>query len=149
MSSKMPEWSQSLSSTAWVNAVAISGDGSRVVGGTFRHDYTNSKSVQGTYGTFVYDAAGNRLWADTFDGPDGVFAVGVSQDGSVVVGGGVFSATAGLLRIFDGKTRSALFDSTATAPHAVKGRVSVVGLSTAGDVVVAAASQLYVLVRSG
>jgi hypothetical protein len=149
MSAQTPKWTKNLSTVSWINSVAISDDGSRIVGGTFIHDYTNRSPVFGTYGTFAYDSAGNPLWADTYSGWDGVFAVGISGDGSVAAGGGISTRTKGLLKIFRGQTGAVLFDSTAAGSGGIRGRVSVLGLSGNGSVVAAAAGRLYVFVKSG
>ena len=158
---KAPEWVQALSSVSWVNSVAISHRGDRVVGATFIHDYENKSKVFGQYTTVCFDGDGKKpLWTKPLAGWDGLFAVAISSDGAVAASGGLFTApradqlitgpgqTTGLLLIFDAANGNVLFDpSTVGAP--IGDRVNIITLSADGDIVAAAADQLYVYKRNG
>jgi hypothetical protein len=157
VTAKTPKWLQSLSTVSWVNSVAISDDGSRVVGVTYVHDYENKDQphVFAKFGTYCYDSSGARLWAKPVIGWDGVFAAGISGDGTVAAGGGLFTngltapQLTGLLTIFDAANGNVLFDSPAAMPNPIAGRVNVVALSSSGNVAAAAADQLYVFIGGG
>jgi WD40 repeat protein len=151
--SKKPKWRRRLSRTAWVNSVAITDNGRRVVAGTFIHQYKkNGKRVlsaapnrRGTFGIFAYDSSGNQLWRDTYVGWDGVFAVGISGTGQIAAAGGWHDKKRGLLRIYDAANGKIKFDFL---DKELK-RVSLLSLSQDGGVVAAAANKLYVFVRQG
>ncbi len=141
---RQPTWSALLSNTEWVNSVAISGNGSRIVGATFRHDYATPSMVNGQFGIFGYDSTGARLWSDVYQGWDGVFAVAVSGDGAIAAAGGWLDKTHGLLRAYDAATGALLLD------HAgIPKRVSSVSLSDDGTILAAAADKVYVFARNG
>jgi hypothetical protein len=117
MNPKNPQWSKSLSVSAWVNQVAISNNGRRVIGATFIHDYeanTRGPNRAGLYGVSAYDQDGNLLWNNSFSGWDGVFAVAVSGDGETAAGGGWASAGRGFLQVYAG-TGGVKLDVTAVA----------------------------------
>jgi len=148
---KKPKWARKLSKTAWVNNIAITDDGARVVGGTFIHQYKKkgghslppTPNRHGTFGIYAYDSRGKRLWSDTYAGWDGIFAVGISGDGQVAAAGGWYDKKRGLMRIYDGNTGHLQFDFQ---DKKLK-RVSIISLSSDGGVVAAAANKLYVFVR--
>src|SRR5688572_12441345 len=52
----------------------------------------------------------DRLWSDTYEGWDGVFAVGISGDGQVAAAGRWCDKNRGLLRIYDGDAGRCEFD---------------------------------------
>jgi WD40 repeat protein len=148
---KKPQWRKRLSKTAWVNSVAITDNGRRVVAGTFIHQYkkkgrpvlSSKPNRQGTFGIFAYDSSGNRLWSDSYIGWDGVFAVGISGDGHIAAAGGWYDQKRGLLRIYDATNGKIKFDY----PDEKLKRVSLLSISRDGGVVAAAANKLYVFVR--
>jgi WD40 repeat protein len=145
MTNQTTKWSQ-LPFRPWINSVAISNDGSRVAGGTYIHDYSKGTTVPGYFETFAYDSSGTPLWRNKCSELDGVFAVGISGDGTTIVGGGLLSPTNGFLKIFEGSKGDVLFDSAAAG---IQGRVSGVGVSYTGAVVAGAAGELYVFVKNG
>lgn len=150
---KKPKWLRRLSKTAWVNNVAITDDGRRVVAGTFIHQYKKrgrrilspSPNRRGTFGIFAYSSTGNRLWSDTYVGWDGVFAVGISGAGEIAAAGGWYDKKRGLLRIYDAANGNIKFEFV---DKEIK-RVSLISLSRNGGVVAAAANKLYVFVQQG
>lgn len=142
---KAPQWSRLLSASAWVNQVAISDDGRRVIGATFTHDYaagSRGANRPGTYGAWVYDAGGNLLWNNTVPAWDGLFSVAISGDGKTAAGGGWAGPERGFLQVYSGQYGGVLLDVTT-----IKARVNGIGLSTNGDVMVAAADSVFVYVR--
>jgi hypothetical protein len=154
-------WVQQLSRVAWVNSVAISDKGDRVVGATYIHDFEANSKIYGQFATVCFDVAstggkpvGTTKWTDRITGWDGLFAVGISGDGSVAASGGSFTPpftgpneTTGLLMIFDAATGALLFNSSATKTP-ICDMVNVVSLSRDGGIVAAAADELYVYARS-
>lgn len=144
------DWKQKLSDLEWVNTVAISDDGQRIVGGTFNFDYENSSKKEGVFGIYCHDSAGVSLWKDedaTAQGFwSGVFAVAISGDGSVAACGGWLDRTQARLRAYDAGSPNGtkLLDcSTITK------RVNSVSLSQDGKILAAAADKIYVFQRSG
>src|SRR5579872_2196797 len=83
-----PEWYKHLSSTFWVNSVAISNDAGRVIAGTFFHDYTASTpgpNTAGTFGAYCYNADGTPLWRDEFAAVESPGGVGARSTRRVIV----------------------------------------------------------------
>ncbi|HTI40609.1 MAG TPA: hypothetical protein VL693_02195 [Vicinamibacterales bacterium] len=158
---KAPAWVQSLSKVAWVNSVAISEKGDRVIGATYIHDFEANSKIYGQFATFCFDVASTggkpvatNKWTNRMTGWDGIFAVGISGDGTVAATGGYFTPpfagpnqTTGLVMIFDAATGTVLFNSSATKTP-IGDTVNVVSLSRDGAIVAAAADQLYVYARS-
>ena len=133
--------------TRWINSVAISNDGKRVVAATFYHDYSIKEpgpNKQGSFETYCYDADDNLLWSDAYAGWDGVFAVAISGDGRVAAAGGCYDDTRGLLRAYNARTGETLLDGLDIAK-----RVSLLTLSDDGNVLGAAAERAYVFARLG
>ncbi len=147
---KIPDWGKPLSEKEWVNAVAISADGSRLVGGTFNYDYANSSRKEGVFGAYCHDSAGVRLWEDEDlkkkPGWSGVFAVAISGDGSVAAGGGWLDRKHARLRAYDaGSQRGTKLLDCTTIPK----RVNSISLSHDGKFLAAAADKVYVFQRNG
>ena len=152
---KTPVWKISPANGSYfINSVAVSADGGRVVGGTFYHVYGATKSRSsdaagflgaagtssddGTFGTYCYDQAGNLLWKNEFSGWQGVYWVAIAADGSRAAAGGNMtqSPQAGFVRAFDGATGALLLD------YATTQRVNQVALSADGTWLVSAAESL-------
>jgi WD40 repeat protein len=145
MSAKLPQWSKLLSASSWVNQVAISDDGRRVIGATFTHDYqtkARGPNRPGIYGTSAYDIVGNLLWNNSFSGWDGVFAVAISGDGKTAAGGGWASPGHAFLQVYNAVTGGVKLNVTT-----IPARVNCVSLSRDGGVLVAAADTVYVYVK--
>jgi WD40 repeat protein len=159
---KRPDWERRISDIYWINSVAISDDGHRVVAGTFLHDYRQrtrgySPNVRARFGMYCLDDRSpkdsrslpeNVLWTDEYDGWDGVFAVAISADGTIAAAGGwldrVGETASGLIRAYMADDGSRLLDYTN-----MQQRVSAVALSRDGRVLVAAADDVYVFFRAG
>lgn len=154
---KKPVWKVSpANGKYYVNSVAVSADGGRVVGGTFYHVYgagesrrapataspaagTSSASPDdGTFGTYCYDRTGRLLWKDEFAGWQGVYWVALSADGSRAASGGLMSASApqGFVRAYDAQQGRMLLSRTTSK------RVNQVSLSGDGTWLVSAAETL-------
>src|SRR5437763_13793112 len=90
---KVPTWRAQLSTTHFVNWVAISGDAGRVIADTYYYPYqgTTSTDVHGIYGAYCYDSTGALLWNDEFEGDEGAFSIGISGDGQFAAAGGLLS----------------------------------------------------------
>lgn len=141
----------------YINSVALSGDASRIVGGTFFHAYGESSPVppppgaapnqdqDGTYGTYCYDRTGNPRWKDEFEGWQGVYWVDISRDGSFAASGGWYSQNpyAGFVRAFDAATGGRMLD------YRTQKRVNQVALSADGRWLLSAAESLVLFNRSG
>jgi len=97
---KTPTWSISLDPKKYVNSAAISGDATKVVAGTFYHAYKPTNPLAMTlpappgpdqFGTYCFNGDGKQLWVDQFTGWEGVYAVAISDDGTVAASGGWYS----------------------------------------------------------
>lgn len=142
-----PKWYENLSPSFWVNSVGISNDAGRVVAATFFHDYSKPGSgpnEEGAFGTYCYDANGNQLWRDRFQGMDGVFGVAISGDGKIAAAGGWLYQNQALLRAYDAADGTNLLDYTQ-----IQQRVNCVSLSNDGSVLAAAADDVYLFVKTG
>lgn len=154
---KAPVWKASPANGSYfINSVAVSADGQRVVGGTFYHVYSGTQTRRadvagflsaaspgaspddGTFGTYCYDAQGNPLWKNEFTGWQGVYWVAISADGSRAAAGGNMtqSPQAGFVRAFDGATGALQLDFPTAQ------RVNQVALSADGTWLVSAAESL-------
>lgn len=149
---KMPVWKISPSGGKYfVNSVAVSADGDRVIAGTFFHTYganesrrgparrSVSSSENGTFGTYCYDATGRQLWANEFTGWQGVYWVAISADGAKAAAGGLMaeSPQAGFVRAFEVNTAGKLL-----LDYPTQQRVNQVALSEDGEWLVSAAETL-------
>jgi WD40 repeat protein len=146
---KTPLWTAFPSSPNpyYINSVASSADGSRVVGGTFFHAYSASESrgpattasqasgSTGTFGTYCYDASGALLWKDEFTGYEGVYWVDLARSGAYAASGGWYSNNPynGFVRAYAVSGGSKLLD------YRTAKRVNQVVLSADGSWLVSAA----------
>ena len=154
-------WSKTPTPGYFINSVSISADGSRIAAGTFFHDYsstTNARSARlagartdpqpseyGTFGTYVWDSAGNALLSKTFDGWQGVYWVDLSGDGATVASGGWYQGTPtydGFFAAYDIASGDSLL--LYNPPK----RGNVVRLNAHGTVLLAGADQGYLFVRT-
>lgn len=151
--SPTPNWSHSPQPGNYVNSVAVSGDGATVVGGTFKHSYseavarprrtpaegsTNAAAAGTTanYGVYCYNGSGGSLrWSDVFAAYEGVYWVAVSADGSRAAAGGTWSESPyqGFLRAYDASNGTILLDYRTSA------RVNMVAMSADGKWLIAGA----------
>ena len=149
---KEPKWVVSLNPNEFVNSAAISGLGGLVVAGTFFHPYSLPDAPDGTssepdeFGTYCFDSDGNQLWADKFEGYEGVYCVAISDDGAIAASGGWYSNDpyTGFVRAY------ATADGTRLFNYPVPGsRISVLAISADGTTLVAGAgSNLYLFQQS-
>jgi WD40 repeat protein len=164
---RTPLWGTRLTRVFWVNSVATSKDGKRVVAGTFIHDYdqktaTFLPNIRSRFGVYLFDDVPNESttdrvepkWHDEFDGWDGVYGVAISADGKIVAASGWLDRTddtgQGLLRAYD------VDESISTGAAKVlldfkeiKTRVTWVSLSADGRVLAAVADDVYIFIREG
>ena len=117
---RKPLWERRLTRVFWVNSVAISKDGSRVVAGTYIHDYDNKNggtflpNIHSRFGLYIFDDVPKAETTDRVDpkcsdeffGWDGVYGVAISADGKIVAASGWIDrndddTTVGLLRAYD------------------------------------------------
>ncbi|MBI2498437.1 MAG: hypothetical protein HYV75_11170 [Opitutae bacterium] len=144
---KQPVWKISPSGGKYyINSVAVSADGGRVVGGTYYHVYGSSELRRGpagrpaaggatspddgTFGVYCYSGSGQPLWQDEFAGWQGVYWVALSADGTRAAAGGFMSATApqGFIRAYAAANQGSLLLSRPTQQ-----RVNQVALSGDGS----------------
>ncbi|MFT3783940.1 MAG: hypothetical protein QM790_18165 [Nibricoccus sp.] len=158
--SKTPKWiAAPTTSHYFINSVAISANGSRVIGGTFYHKYSSTSSSReednptntasddvqtGTFGTYCYSQEGQLLWKDEFTGWQGTYWVDISRDGAYAASGGWYSNSpyAGFVRAYDAASGKRLLD------FRTGGRVNQVALSADGTWLVSA-SDTFVLFKRG
>jgi WD40 repeat protein len=162
---RKPLWESRLTKIFWVNSVAISNDGKRVVAGTFIHDYDQKvdkgfPNVQSRFGLYFFDDVPrvqtgrvDPTWSDEFSAWDGVFGVAISGDGKIVAGSGWLDRNGdtklGLLRAYDAEKSSAGALKVLLDFKDIKQRVSWVSLSDDGSVLAAVADDVYVFLRDG
>jgi len=165
---KKPLWESRLSRVFWVNSVAISRDGSRVVAGTYIHDYDNKNggkflpNIHSRFGLYLFAdlpkvATTDKVdpkYSDEFDGWDGVYGVAISADGKVVAASGWIDrndddTTVGLLRAYDADSSIAGTPKLLLDFKNIKTRVSWVSLSDDGGVLAAVADDVYIFLRDG
>jgi WD40 repeat protein len=134
----------------YINSVAVSGDGSKVVGGTFFHQYgaaVDAGGETGSFGTYCWSSDGTLLWQDVFAGWQGVYWVAISADGTTAASGGWMSGTPdykGFIRAYDAGDPS----GTPILDEATDGRTNEVALADDGGVLAAvAAGSIYLFVR--
>lgn len=134
----------------YINSVAVSAAGDRVIGGTFYKIYKPSESRRsphvgdptpsesGVFGAYCYDGTGRPLWSDEFKGWQGVYWVAMSSDGSRAAAGGLMqdAAPMGFVRAYDAQTGLRLLH------HPTKDRVNQVSLSGNGAWLISAAESL-------
>jgi WD40 repeat protein len=140
-------WQEQTDASYYVNSTAISGDGSRVVAGTFYHVYTPLMDVvpqppatPDDFATYCFDQNGKLLWSDPFQGFEGVYTVAVSADGSVAASGGWYSNDPyqGFVRAYDVQTGPPyLFH------YPLAARVNSIAVSYDGSTIVAGADKAY------
>ena len=146
---KLEKWKQKNPSPHGdYNSVAISADGSKVVGGTFYYN-ENGTIPSETVGMFAWDGSGTHLrpphtYSVTAlpDARAGVESVAISKDGSWAASGGLMSPGVGFLHVYDSA-------GNPTSLHHFSTAVRGVALSSDGSYLVAASDVLYVFKRNG
>ena len=161
---RKPLWEERLTKVFWVNSVAISRDGTRVVAGTYIHDYDQKiekgrPNIQSRFGVYffadvpkVQTPKVDPKWSDEFDSWDGVYGVAISGDGKIVAASGWLEKSTysqlGLLRAYDADSATAASDPLLDY-RGIRQRVSWVSLSDDGRVLAAVADDVYVFIRNG
>lgn len=135
----------------FINSVGICGDASRIVAGTFFHDYSASRrtggnSDFGTYGIYCWNYTGALQWSNTFSGYEGVYWATISNDGRWAASCGMYSYSPynGFIAAFDASDGTVALDFYKTPK-----RANQVALSADGSVLAAGCDQLYLFFRSG
>lgn len=158
---KKPAWEKRLADILWINSVAISNDGARIVAATFLHDYRQGSSkfiptMLGRFGVYCFDGIPQKdafgqptaRWADEYDGWGGIYGVAISGDGAIAAAGGWLekngSAVRGVLRAYNAADGKKILDYTDFTQ-----RMSWVALSNDGTVLAAVADDVYVFIREG
>ena len=143
---KINEVNLQVQSNDMVNSVAISDDGSRVIAGTWFHDYSRGSgpSPVATYQVVASDGMGTELWRDQIVKCfEGIYCVGLSGNGQIAAAGGWLHSSSGLLRAYDASDGTQLLNS----PPAIPQRVNSIALSADGQVLAVAADKLYVFLQ--
>jgi PQQ enzyme repeat len=143
---KAPAWKHHLlaKDDEAINSVAISGDGTKVVAGTYFFTAGPAPTPK-TVGMFAYDNKGKPLWPapDTYPATFGITWVAISRDGTWAASGGQISGTSGLINAYDAATGAKAL--TYNPPV----NVNMVTLNSNGSFLVAGADLLYVFARKG
>jgi len=144
----IPDWSHQPGPGLYINSTAVSADGSKIVAGTFFHNYgrgtTRASDDDKTYGTYCYDRKGRLLWSNEFQGWEGVYWVALSADGGTAASGGWRRKYTGFIRAFSASDPT----GTPILDHPTGHRTNAVALSDDGSVLVAAADHLYAFTLS-
>lgn len=132
----------------YVNSVAISADGSKVIAGTYFFDYSRTgHSLTGqkpfTVGVFAYNQTKTLLWKDEFPVSEGVYWVAVSRDGAWAASGGLELHGQGFISAYNAANGNKAID------YKVPARTNMVALSNNGSYLVAGADKLYIFTRNG
>jgi hypothetical protein len=147
-----PTWSAdplpAEAATSYINSVDISGNGQRVICGTYYYDYnptSNHTPVATNFpvGVFCYNAKGKLQWKDSFSATEGVYWVAMSQDASWSASGGLLAHGSGFIRAYNVSTGATALNFTTNA------RVNRVAISADGKYLVAGASATYFFSRNG
>jgi WD40 repeat protein len=102
-----PPLSKTVEPGHWVNWVSISGDGAKILAGTF------VKQTVGNYGVYRLENAANVLWSDSDPNAyAGIATTAVSQNGLYGAAGGWRQGYVGFLRAYDMSTGARLLDDT-------------------------------------
>lgn len=156
MVAPIPPWPLAPDPGKFVNSVAISADGGRIAAGTFFHDYS-SKTADirqlsstgdgnwGQYGTYVWQSNGILLYANTFEGWEGVYWVSLSADGETVASSGWKTGAP----VYQGFVAAADVSSgTELLAYPLPQRGNVVSLDANGTALLAGADQGYLFLRA-
>lgn len=145
-------WERQTNSPFYVNSTAISADGERVIAGTFFHAYAPPMPApapaleSNQFGTYCFNRDGEPLWADMFEGYEGVYSVAISGQGNVAASGGWYSSSPsfqGFVRAYDVENGPAnILD------FRLGERVNSLALSSDGSTLVAAADKVYLFVQA-
>lgn len=155
MPAKTPKWKAAPGiPTDFINSVATSADGKRIVCGTFYHFYgkamrgayekrKSDETETGIFGTYCYNQSGKLLWKDEFDGWQGTYWVDLTPDSNYAASGGWYSNNpySGFVRAYDGPTGKILLD------FRTRNRVNQVALSADGKWLVSGAETLLLFKR--
>jgi hypothetical protein len=132
----------------YVNSVAISGDGSKVIAGTYFFNYSPAgHSITGekpfTVGVFAYNQTNALIWKDEFQVSEGVYWVAISRDGGWAAGGGLEIHGQGFISAYNAANGNKVID------YKIPARTNMVALNADGSCLVAGADALYVFTRLG
>ncbi len=134
----------------YINTVALSAGGEKVITGTFFHQYSRRKAskpaVSEKLGSYCLDASGALLWKDEFTNYEGVYWAAITPAADFAATCGWYSNNPyqGFVFIYDANTGQRLVSYTDT-PH----RVSVCAFSGSANVLAAAGSSVMVFRQSG
>ena len=152
---KQPLWKVSPGGDKhYVNSVAVSADGTRVVGGTYFNIYHSQEARRAPepgrapgrapaspvlqYGIYCYDGSGQPLWNNLITASYGVYWVAISADRSRAAAGGLNGDTGkGFVRAYDASNGNILLDDSNDQK-----RVNQVALSGDGKWLVSAGDTL-------
>jgi WD40 repeat protein len=145
-SSVTPKWTKTPIAGLYVNSVAISSDGSKVVAGNYSFPYkaddaAASKTFQ--VSMYAWDDNGNQLWSDPFEVIEGIYWVAISRDGSTAACGGLEASEQGFIYGYDA------VKGARTLSYTPGIRTNMVALSDDGTSLVAGADAVYLFTRSG
>lgn len=173
MSTATPLWTATPHAGFFINSVAISASGQRIVAGTFFHDYGSSAaapaagteaklaprvhaaagsavggaaapSQYGRFGTYVWDRSGTQLLAAEFEGWQGVYWVASDAEGAVVASTGWCSGSPD----FAGFVSAFAVETGANLlQFALPGRGNVLALDPNARLLLAGADQSYLFTR--
>jgi len=134
----------------YINSVATSARGDRMVCGTFFHSYSESRrptldGSNGHFGTYLLDGQGALLWSHEFDGYEGVYWVAITPAADFVASCGWYSNSpyAGFVFIYAAGSSTPLVSFTGTGS-----RVSICAFASSGSALVAGGAQVFRFARA-
>jgi WD40 repeat protein len=148
-------WSAPLKSQ-WINSVAISDDGSKLIAGTYFYNTDPANPATKTVGVFGYDPSKAELWpALEFDATAlagkwaGIYSVAISRDGKYAAAGGSPAGGTGVVYVYKVNSPTGNQFQIATPTQKVT-CVAIAGKTTTGDYILAAGAEaLYISIGSG
>lgn len=132
----------------YINSVATSARGERMVAGTYYYDYGQARRPSlpveaAPFGTYCLDGQGRLLWKDEFAASEGVYWCAITPAADYVCGCGAYTQSQGFVAIYDGGSGQRLVFYTGTP-----GRVSICVFAPSAQLLATGGSELLFFRRA-